>query len=111
MSCTRMGPSPASIGFDSTRPSSGPRCGTGVTVDVLRGVCSLLSVQLPKVLRVHEEGVSNNEVLRRAGLDPRQFLLCQAKSKGEAIIADHRRAPHIKVQESQLQSVPENVEL
>ena len=72
----------------------------GVTVDVLRGVSSLLAVQLRKVLRIHEQGVSNKEVLQRAGLEPRQFFQHQVKSKGESILADWRRADSLKVQES-----------
>ena len=72
----------------------------GLTVDVLKGVGSLLAGHLRKVLRVHEEGVSNRAVLQRADLDPRGFFLFQVKSKGESILRDSRRADHIKVQES-----------
>ena len=73
----------------------------GLTVDVLKGVGSLLAGHLRKVLRVHEEGISNRAVLQRAGIDPRGFFLSQVKSKGESILHDSRRADHIKVQESQ----------
>ena len=72
----------------------------GVTTDVLKGVCSLLAVQLRKVLRIHEEGISNKTVLEKAGLDPHAFFRLQAVSKGESILSDRRRAECIKVQES-----------
>ncbi|CAE7678489.1 unnamed protein product, partial [Symbiodinium necroappetens] len=72
----------------------------GVTIDVLKGVCSLLAVQLRKVLRIHEEGISNKTVLEQAGLDPHAFFRWQAVSKGESILSDRRRAENIKVQES-----------
>ena len=72
----------------------------GVTTDVLKRVCSLLAVQLRKVLRIHEEGISNKTVLEKAGLDPHAFFRLQAVSKGESILSDRRRAERIKVQES-----------
>ncbi|CAE7427449.1 L96 [Symbiodinium sp. CCMP2592] len=72
----------------------------GVTCDVLRGVCSLLAMQLRKVLRIHEQGISNKVVLKRAGIDPRTFFQLQVQRKGEAIISDVHRADRIKVQES-----------
>ena len=102
-SCALMGPSPVDIAYGFARPLFGLRCGMllrvwGSRLMCLEGcvLCSRCSCGrfLAKV--------SNQEVdLRKAGLDPRQSLLWQAKSKGEAILADHRRASHIKVQESQ----------
>ena len=71
----------------------------GVTIEVLKGVCSLVSGQLRKVLRIYEEGVTNQVVLQRAALDPLQYFLKQAQLKSDAIRRDGSRDEALKVQE------------
>ena len=71
----------------------------GITNEVLRGVCSLISGQLRKVLRVYEEGISNQVVMTRAGIDPLQFFHRQAEARCAAIQRDAGRAEALKAVE------------
>ena len=71
----------------------------GVTVDVLRGVSSLLAGHLRKVLRIYKEGVSNEQVLCQADLRPAEFLLAQTRRKQASIQEDAHRSVELKAPE------------
>ncbi|CAE7567920.1 unnamed protein product [Symbiodinium necroappetens] len=64
----------------------------GVTGEVLRGVISVLSGHLRKVLRIYEGGITNQAVMERAGMIPQQFFTAQAELKAGSIDADPFRS-------------------
>ena len=73
----------------------------GVTGEVLRGVISVVSGHLRKVLRIYENGVTNQAVLARAGMCPRQFFTDQAALKVQSITDDPFRSVELKNRELQ----------
>ncbi|OLP95873.1 LINE-1 reverse transcriptase-like [Symbiodinium microadriaticum] len=71
----------------------------GVTGGVLRGVISVLSGHLRKVLRIYEGGITNQAVIDRAGLCPQRFFAEQAALKAASIAADPFRSADLKQRE------------
>ena len=62
--------------------------GVGITAASLRLVQSTFSRMLRKILRIHEHGVSNEEVLQRAGLQPVEQLRSLLQGKARALAVD-----------------------
>ncbi|CAE7531981.1 unnamed protein product, partial [Symbiodinium necroappetens] len=73
----------------------------GVTGEVLRGVTSVLSGHLRKVLRIYEGGITNQAVIDRAGMCPQRFFADQAALKAASIAADPFRSADLKQRELQ----------
>ncbi|CAE7194789.1 Pol [Symbiodinium sp. CCMP2592] len=71
----------------------------GVTNEVLKGVCSLMSGHLRKVLRIYEEGISNQAVMTRAGIAPLLFFRGQVASRCDSISKDAGRDEALKALE------------
>ena len=71
----------------------------GVNLEVLRLVSSTLSGHFRKIMRIFEEGVSNQQVLSRACVDPGGTFLTQLKRKVDSIEADTHRCSHLKAPE------------
>ncbi|CAE7865787.1 unnamed protein product, partial [Symbiodinium necroappetens] len=72
---------------------------TGVTGEVLRGVISVVAGHLRNVLRVYQEGVTNQAVLLRADMCPRSFFIDQTRHKVQAILCDPLRSAALKARE------------
>ena len=68
----------------------------GVTAEVVRKVSSDIAGHLRKVLRIYEHGVTNQEVLRRAGLSPIAMLNQRAHRLREHILHDQGRADGLR---------------
>ena len=71
----------------------------GVNGEVLRGVVSLLAGHLRKVLRIYAEGTTNQAVLDKAQLHPREFFLDQAERNKQRIDEDPARGDALKSRE------------
>ena len=71
----------------------------GVNSEVFRLVVSTVSGHLRKILRVHEEGVSNLQVMQQAKVAPGEFLSMQIGRKEDSIRADFHRCPDMKAPE------------
>ena len=70
----------------------------GLTQAAFNEVVSMLCIHLRKVLRVHVRGVSNKEVLCRAGIDPHSELL-QASALLQDRLGMDVRTPEAKGRE------------
>ena len=68
----------------------------GVTSQVIKKLRSAQAQHMRKLYRVYEHGVTNQSVLERAGLDPVQLLLQQARKQAANISCDQGRAPLLK---------------
>ena len=71
----------------------------GITAEVLRSVVSMLAGHLRKILRIYEEGVSNQQVMQRACLDPGDIFMTQLRRKVASISGDALRCPILKAPE------------
>ena len=69
---------------------------TGLTQAGYNQVVTTLCVQLRKVLRVFERGVSNVQVLQKADLDPLAFFQDQATQPHARALQDTTRSPIIQ---------------
>ena len=72
------------------------RFATGLNQAGFNRVVATTCTQLRKVLRIHEHGVSNQQVLRRADLDPMKFFLYSGSVLLERISADTTRPSEIR---------------
>ena len=70
--------------------------GIGVTAASLRTIRSTFSRMLRKVLRVHEHGVSNEEVLQRAGIQPVDLLRSLLQGKDRALAIDGHQSNELR---------------
>ena len=73
----------------------------GVTTQVLQRISSTQAQHMRKLHRVHEHGVSNEAVLERAGLCPRQQLVTRAQQQLRLVQQDTRRADFLRELELQ----------
>ena len=63
----------------------------GVGDMVYRGIISTLAQMLRKVLRIYEHGISNQQVLLQAGIDPAHTLLTELSRRKHSIEQDELR--------------------
>ena len=69
----------------------------GVTAEVVRKVSSDIADHLRKILRIHEQGISNEQVLLRGGISPLQLLQHRAQRLKEHILHDPGRSSSLKL--------------
>ena len=74
--------------------------GVGVSAEVVKKVSSTVAGHMRKILRVYEHGISNVEVLRRAGIDPIAMLFAGARQLCRSIELDCFRSPGLKQRET-----------
>ncbi|CAE7663237.1 HCN2 [Symbiodinium sp. CCMP2592] len=68
----------------------------GVTAEVVRKVSSTVAGHLRKVLRVYEHGITNEQVLQRAGISPLHLLQHRTQRLHEHILRDPGRSDGLK---------------
>ena len=73
----------------------------GLTQAGYNQIVTTLCLQLRKVLRVHEYGVSNQQVLQQADLQPVEFFREQAEQLCGRILQDTARSPDILIIEAE----------
>ena len=66
--------------------------GAGVDSRGLRLIESTVAQQLRKVLRIHERGVSNQQVFERARLEPRSILSERLAAQAQRILAAEQQS-------------------
>ena len=81
---------------------------TGINQSGFNRIVALICAQLRKVLRVHEHGVSNLQVLAKADLNPMQFFvdngnallerICRDESRSEAMLCIEKAAAEENMQ-------------
>ena len=78
----------------------------GITQSTYNELVSSLSVHLRKVLRVHEKGVTNLQVLERAGIAPHAELLQAAERLSERLEQDPRTS---QAKAREIEQLSENI--
>ena len=73
--------------------------GVGVTINVVRKISSVVAGHMRKILRIYEHGISNEEVLRRACIDPIGTLCAGARRLRRSIELDTFRSASLKQKE------------
>ena len=75
--------------------------GVGLTAEVVKRVSSAIAGHMRKILRVYEHGITNEEVLRRADIDPIAMLTAGVERLQQSIQRDEGRSSILKQREQQ----------
>ena len=75
--------------------------GVGLTAEVVKKVSSTVAGHMRKILRVYEHGITNEEVLRRADIDPIVILATGVERLQHSIQRDDGRSSVLKQREQQ----------
>ena len=71
----------------------------GCTLEVVKLLSSNVARHMRKVLRIHEKGYSNQQVLQQAGIHVVSDIECRVLSQSASLALDTCRSPQLQVRE------------